>query len=54
MSTAPCAWPGGRALRNGVTRDVIKEILLHAAVECGAPVALDGFRIAKKALAEAQ
>lgn len=42
------------ALRNGVTREEIKEILLHTAVYCGAPAALDGFRIAKKVLAEEQ
>ncbi|MFT3801472.1 MAG: carboxymuconolactone decarboxylase family protein [Burkholderiaceae bacterium] len=42
------------ALRNGVTRDEIKEILLHAAVYCGAPAALDSFRVARKVLAEAQ
>ncbi len=41
------------ALRNGVTRDEIKEILLQVAVYCGAPAALDGFRIARKVLAEA-
>ncbi len=41
------------ALRNGVTRDEIKEILLHAAVYCGAPAALDSFRVARKVLAEA-
>ncbi len=40
------------ALRNGVTRDEIKEILLHTAVYCGAPAALDSFRIARKVLAE--
>ncbi len=40
------------ALRNGVTRDEIKEILLHTAVYCGAPAALDAFRIPRKVLAE--
>lgn len=40
------------AIRNGVTRDEIKEILLHTAVYCGAPAALDSFRIAKKVFAE--
>ena len=40
------------ALRNGVTRDEIKEILLHTAVYCGAPAALDSFRIARRVLAE--
>ena len=40
------------ALRNGVSRDEIKEILLQTAVYCGAPAALDSFRIARKVLAE--
>ncbi len=40
------------ALRNGVTHDEIKEICLHAAVYCGAPAALDAFRVAKRILAE--
>ena len=34
------------ALNNGVTRDEIKEILLQAAVYCGAPAALESFRLA--------
>lgn len=41
------------ALRNGVTRAEIKEILLQVAVYCGAPAALDSFRVAKKVFAEA-
>lgn len=36
------------ALRNGVSRDEIKEILLHCAVYCGAPAALDSFRVARQ------
>ena len=40
------------ALRNGITPDEIKELLLHGAVYCGAPAALDGFRVAKRILAE--
>ena len=40
------------ALRNGITRAEIKELLLHAAVYCGAPAALDGFHVAKRILAE--
>ena len=40
------------ALRNGVTRDEIKEIFLQVAVYCGAPAALDSFRIARRVLAE--
>ncbi|MBU6271850.1 MAG: carboxymuconolactone decarboxylase family protein [Betaproteobacteria bacterium] len=40
------------AIRNGVTRDEIKEVLLQTAVYCGAPAALDSFRIARKVFAE--
>lgn len=32
------------ALGNGVTREEISEILLHAMVYCGAPAAVDAFR----------
>ena len=32
------------ALTNGVTREEIMEILLHANVYCGAPAAVDAFR----------
>ena len=40
------------ALRNGVTRAEVKEIFLHVATYCGAPAAMDSFRIAQKVLAE--
>jgi 4-carboxymuconolactone decarboxylase len=40
------------ALRNGVTRDEIREIFLQTAVYCGAPAALDSFKIAKQLFAE--
>ena len=40
------------ALRNGISPAEIKELLLHGAVYCGAPAALDGFRVARKVLAE--
>ena len=40
------------ALRNGITKAEIKELLLHGAVYCGAPAALDGFHVAKRVLAE--
>jgi 4-carboxymuconolactone decarboxylase len=40
------------ALRNGITRREIKEIFLHVATYCGAPAAIDSFRVAKKVLAE--
>ena len=40
------------ALRNGLKKNEVKEIFLHCAAYCGAPAALDSFRIAKKVLAE--
>jgi 4-carboxymuconolactone decarboxylase len=40
------------ALRNGITRAEIKELLLHGAVYCGVPATLDGFHVAKRILAE--
>ena len=40
------------AIRNGMTQQEIKETFLHVACYCGAPAALDSFRIAKRILAE--
>ena len=40
------------AMRNGCTREEIREVLLQAGVYCGMPAAVDGFRIARKFLAE--
>ena len=40
------------ALRNGVTRDEIKEVLLQMAVYCGVPAANTAFHIAAEVLAE--
>lgn len=40
------------AIRNGLTRDELKELMLHTAVYCGAPAALDAFRVARKVFAE--
>ena len=34
------------ALNNGVTREELQEILLHASVYCGFPAAVDAFRAA--------
>ncbi len=42
------------ALTNGVSREEIREILLHCAVYCGAPAAVDGFRTAQQVLSEAE
>jgi 4-carboxymuconolactone decarboxylase len=36
------------ALRNGVTIDELKEILMHSAVYCGVPAANDAFRVARE------
>ena len=38
------------ALNNGVTVEEIKEALLHAAVYCGLPAALEAFRAANEVL----
>jgi 4-carboxymuconolactone decarboxylase len=38
------------ALRNGCTRDDIREVLLQAAIYCGVPAAIDGFRVAREVL----
>ena len=40
------------ALRNGLSRDEIKEVILHAAVYCGVPAANRAFRIAQAVLDE--
>jgi 4-carboxymuconolactone decarboxylase len=41
------------ALRNGVTTDEIKEVLLHVAVYAGVPAANRAFAVAQRALGEA-
>ena len=41
------------ALTNGVTREEISEILLHANVYCGAPAAVDAFRAMREVFAAA-
>ena len=38
------------ALRNGVTREEIRAVLMQAAVYCGAPLALAAFRVASEAI----
>ena len=38
------------ALRNGVTVDEIRGVLLQAAIYCGVPAALDSFRVASEAI----
>jgi 4-carboxymuconolactone decarboxylase len=41
------------ALRNGLTPDEIKEVLLHSAIYCGVPAANSAFAIAQRVLDEA-
>jgi 4-carboxymuconolactone decarboxylase len=40
------------ALRNGLTSDEIKEVLLQAAIYCGVPAANSAFAIAQRVLEE--
>jgi 4-carboxymuconolactone decarboxylase len=40
------------ALNNGVTEQEIQEILLQTMIYCGAPAALEAFRIAEQAISE--
>jgi len=40
------------ALRNGVTKEEIREILLQVAIYCGVPAGVDSFRVAREAFAE--
>jgi alkylhydroperoxidase/carboxymuconolactone decarboxylase family protein YurZ len=40
------------ALRNGVTPDELKEVLLQCAIYCGVPAANGAFAIAQAVLAE--
>ena len=40
------------AMNNGVTREEIVEILLHAGIYCGFPAAVEGFRVAQEVFKE--
>jgi 4-carboxymuconolactone decarboxylase len=40
------------ALRNGLTREQIREVFLQVAIYCGVPAGVDSFRIAREAFAE--
>ena len=42
------------ALRNGLTEDEIRAVLMQIAVYCGIPVGVDCFRAAKTVMAEAR
>ncbi len=40
------------AIANGVSKDEIKEVFLQVMVYCGAPAAMDSFRVAKETFKE--
>lgn len=40
------------ALRNGLSHQEIRAVLLQAAIYCGIPAAVDSFRIAREAISE--
>lgn len=40
------------ALRNGLSKDEIREVLLQVAIYCGVPAAVDSFRVAREAIEE--
>jgi 4-carboxymuconolactone decarboxylase len=40
------------AVRNGCTREEIREVLLQTAIYCGVPAAIDSFRLAKEVLGD--
>lgn len=40
------------ALRNGVTKEEIREVFLQVAIYCGVPAGVDSFRIAREVFAE--
>ncbi|MCP2341653.1 3-oxoadipate enol-lactonase/4-carboxymuconolactone decarboxylase [Actinomadura rupiterrae] len=40
------------ALRNGLTRDEIKEVLLQTAIYCGVPAANSAFAVAQRVLSD--
>ena len=40
------------ALNNGLSKEEIRELLLHASVYCGMPGAVDAFRVAKEVFKE--
>lgn len=42
----------GGALRNGVTKDEIREVLLQVAIYCGVPAGVDAFRTAREVFAD--
>ena len=40
------------AINNGLSKDEIREVLLHATIYCGVPAGVDAFRVAKEAFKE--
>lgn len=40
------------ALRNGVTREEIREVFMQVSIYCGVPAGVDSFRIAREVFAE--
>ncbi|KMO35372.1 4-carboxymuconolactone decarboxylase [Methylobacterium variabile] len=42
------------ALKNGVTKEEIREILLQVAIYCGIPAGVDSFRIAREVFKEVE
>ena len=42
----------GGALRNGVSKAEIRELLLQVAIYCGIPAGVDAFRVARETFAE--
>ena len=40
------------ALRNEVSKDEIREVLLQVGIYCGVPAAVDSFRVAREAITE--
>ena len=42
------------ALKNGVSKDEIREVFLQLAIYCGIPAGVDAFRIAREAFAEVE
>ena len=44
----------GGALRNGVSKEEIREVLMQVAIYCGVPAGVDAFRIAREVLDAAE
>jgi 4-carboxymuconolactone decarboxylase len=40
------------ALNNGITKEELRELFLHCGAYCGAPAAIDAFRVAREVFAE--